>query len=107
MTYRVVIERKALKFLENVPKKDHLKIKEHIDLLAENSHPHGSIKLEGSDNIYRLRYGNYRSLYTVENEKLIVYVNEIGIQKIPTRDNLSESQLSGTATFSIKPNILC
>lgn len=81
MVFRIVIEKKALKFLATVPKKDYLKIRAHIDLLAENPHPQGSIKLQDSENIYRLRYGNYRILYTVESDKLVIYVVDVGNRK--------------------------
>ena len=78
MAYRIVIEKKALKFLAGVPKRDYLKIQEHINELAKDPHISGSIKLQGSINIYRYRYGNYRILYAVENEQLIIYIIEIG-----------------------------
>ena len=35
MAYRIVIEKKALKFLAGVPKRDYLKIQEHINELAK------------------------------------------------------------------------
>ncbi len=81
MAYRIVIEKKALKFLAAVPKRDYIKLQEHINELAEDPHTSGSIKLQGSKNIYRHRFGNYRILYTVENEQLIVYIIEIGNRK--------------------------
>lgn len=81
MTYQIVIEKKALKFLASVPKRDYLKIQKLIDELADDPHKSGSIKLKGSGNIYRDRYGNYRILYKVENLKLIIYIIEIGNRK--------------------------
>jgi mRNA interferase RelE/StbE len=48
MAYQIVIEKKASKFLESVPKKDYLKLREHIYQLAEDPHPSGSIKVQGS-----------------------------------------------------------
>ncbi len=72
MAYQIVIERKVLKFLAGIPKRDYLKLQEHINELAFNPHPPGSIKVQGSTNIYRHRYGNYRILYTIENNQLIV-----------------------------------
>lgn len=81
MTYRVLLQRKAEKFLARVPKRDYIKLRAHLDQLSKNPHPPGSIKLEGSENIYRLRYGNYRILYTVENDQLIIYIIEIAHRK--------------------------
>lgn len=81
MAYKVQLEKKALKFLINVPKKDYIKLREHIDQLAQDPHTPGSIKLAGSDSIYRLRFGNYRILYKVQNEEMIVFIIEIDHRK--------------------------
>lgn len=81
MAYQIVIEKKTVKFLASVPKRDYLKLQEHINEIAEDPYLSGSIKLQGSKNIYRYRYGNYRILYTVEKYRLIVYIIEIGDRK--------------------------
>ncbi len=81
MAYQIQIEKKALKFLSSVPKKDYIKLREHINQLAEDPHTPGSIKLLGSEDTYRLRYGNYRILYTVKNNEMLVSVIEIDHRK--------------------------
>lgn len=47
MKYDVEISESAEKFLEKVPKKDRLRIMEKIGILADDSMPLGSIKLQG------------------------------------------------------------
>ncbi len=81
MAYQIILRKKALKFLTNVPKRDYLKLRQHISDLADDPHPPGSIKLFGSVNEYRYRYGDYRILYTIEYLKLIVDVFDIGNRK--------------------------
>ncbi len=39
MAFRMVIEKKALKFLASVPKRDYIKLQEHINELAEDPPP--------------------------------------------------------------------
>jgi mRNA interferase RelE/StbE len=38
----------------------------------------GSEKLKGSDNAYRIRVGDYRLLYEIMDDELVVYVIETG-----------------------------
>jgi mRNA interferase RelE/StbE len=46
--------------------------------LAGDPHPPGSKKLEGAGDLYRIRVGDYRVLYTVEHDRLVVLVVDIG-----------------------------
>ena len=71
--YKVVIKRSAIKELEAIPKKELSRIMERIGTLAEDPRPEGSRKLSGEEK-YRIRQGNYRILYAVEDDILTVYV---------------------------------
>jgi mRNA interferase RelE/StbE len=46
--------------------------------LAEVPHPPGSKKLQGEDDLYRIRVGDYRILYRVEENRLIILVVDVG-----------------------------
>jgi len=46
--------------------------------LAENPRPHGVRKLAGVEGVYRVRVGNYRMIYRVEDDELLVLVLKIG-----------------------------
>lgn len=79
MKYEVEISESAEKFLEKVPKKDRLRIMEKIDALADDQMPSGSIKLQGQrPSLYRIRSGDYRVVYSIKKDVLIVLVVEIG-----------------------------
>lgn len=79
MKYEVEISESAEKFLEKVPKKDRMRILEKIDSLAIDSMPSGSIKLQGQrPTLYRIRSGDYRVVYSIKKDILVVLVVEIG-----------------------------
>jgi mRNA interferase RelE/StbE len=75
--YSVRIKRSAAKELEAVPAKDRRRIVSRIEGLATDPRPPGSEKLSGEDK-YRLRQGNYRILYEIVDQELIVIVVRIG-----------------------------
>ncbi|MBX3739382.1 MAG: type II toxin-antitoxin system RelE/ParE family toxin [Akkermansiaceae bacterium] len=49
--------------------------------LADDPHPPGSLKLAGDENAYRIRVGDYRIIYEIRNEVLVVLVVKIGHRK--------------------------
>ena len=82
MTYIVTIRKQAIKELERLPKKDTQQISKAIDELSGNPRPNGCKKLKGeSEYIWRIRVGNYRVLYTIEDRVKIVEVRKIGHRK--------------------------
>lgn len=82
MNYRITIRKQALKELEHLPKKDNQQISKVIDGLKDNPRPQGCKKLKGeTEYMWRIRVGNYRVLYTIEDEIKIVEVRKIGHRK--------------------------
>jgi mRNA interferase RelE/StbE len=75
--YRITIKRSAAKELEDIPKKDLQRIVKRIRSLAENPRPHGSQKLSHKEQ-YRIRQGDYRIVYSIEDEELLVDIVKIG-----------------------------
>ncbi len=73
--YRIIIKKKAKKFIEKLPMPDRKRIVEAIEQL-----PNGNdIKqMKGHDELLRLRIGEYRIIYTVDNGELTVYVIDAG-----------------------------
>ena len=69
--YKIIIKKKAKKFIDKLPMPTKKRIIEAINLL-----PYGSdIKqMKGHDDLFRLRVGDYRIIYTVDNGELTVYV---------------------------------
>lgn len=78
--YKIEIKKSAVKELESIPSKDLQKIIKKIELLSKNPRPNGSIKMSGKDH-YRIRQGNYRILYSIEDDVLTVFVVKVGHRK--------------------------
>ena len=76
-SYRIVVKKSVSKDLKKIPKKDVLRILEAIKSLAQDPRPPQSKKLSGQER-YRLRQGNYRILYSIEDEQLVVQVVRAG-----------------------------
>jgi mRNA interferase RelE/StbE len=88
-SYKVVIKRSAAKELEDVPgKKDRERIVRRIEALASNPRPPGVEKLSGTAEKYRIRQGNFRIVYEIRDDVLVVTVIRIA----DCKDVLSEGQ---------------
>lgn len=81
-SYRILIKRSAAKELEAIAgKKDRERITQRILALAENPRPVGVEKLSGTNEKYRIRQGDIRILYEIQDDALVVYVVRIGDRK--------------------------
>ncbi|MDC0977691.1 type II toxin-antitoxin system RelE/ParE family toxin [bacterium] len=72
--YELFITKKATKEAVKIPKNYLLRINKLIKKLIYNPFPQGVKKLVGSEKNYRIRIGDYRVIYTVE-EKTIKIVS--------------------------------
>ena len=73
--YQIIIKKKAKKFIDSLPVNERRRVVAAIELL-----PNGEDikKLKGHDKLLRLRVGEYRIIYTMDNGELIVYVIDAG-----------------------------
>ena len=78
--YRIELKKSVLKDFDSLSKKDLQRILVAIELLADDPRPPQSKKLSGMDQ-YRLRQGNYRILYSIKHDLLIVFVVAVGHRK--------------------------
>ena len=76
-SYKVLITRSASKEIEAVPIRDRRCIIEKIRGLGDDPRPMGVEKLSGDDK-YRLRQGDFRILYEIQDRELIVTIVRIG-----------------------------
>ncbi|QSV64368.1 MAG: type II toxin-antitoxin system RelE/ParE family toxin [Dolichospermum sp. DL01] len=72
MTYEIIITKTIQKQLDNLPNNIQERVYEKIAQLAEEPRPDGVVKLKGYDNEYRIRIGDYRLVYEIRDEQLIV-----------------------------------
>jgi mRNA interferase RelE/StbE len=78
-SYSVRIKASAAKELEAIgSNKDRQRVAQAIQGLAHDPRPIGCVKLSGRTNLYRIRSGDYRVLYSIEDEILVILVIKIG-----------------------------
>ncbi len=76
-SYKVLVTRSAKKELKRLSKKDTKRIAVALQNLAIEPRPKACLKLKGYDNLWRLRSGNFRIIYSIKDQILIVEVLEI------------------------------
>lgn len=76
--YRIEFRQAARRALADLPAAAQRRLDAAILALAEDPRPRGSKKLAGEDNLWRIRVGLYRVVYTVKDDVLIVLVLKIG-----------------------------
>lgn len=75
--WEVLIHRRAEKRLKRLHGSILARIREAINALAFDAHPNGSKKLIGHENFYRIRVGDWRIIYAIEDDKLIILVLDV------------------------------
>lgn len=78
--YNIFFKRSVEKDFESIPKKDLKRILDRIEMLAEDPRPSGSEKLTGQER-YRVRQGQYRIVYSIQDKELTVWVVKVGHRK--------------------------
>ena len=76
-SYRLLLKKSAERELRKIPKADLQRITERIKELAAIPRPSGIEKLTGQDS-YRIRQGDYRIVYTVDDDHRLIEIIKIG-----------------------------
>jgi mRNA interferase RelE/StbE len=79
--YKLEISRTAEKQLKKLPRDDQRRVVTATLELPNEPFPKGSRKLSGYDDVFRIRVGRYRILYSVAEKKLIIIVLKVGHRK--------------------------
>lgn len=78
MRFQIELTRAARRGVNSLPNNVLKRVDSCILDLAENPYPKGAKKLEGVDGLWRVRVGDYRIIYRVEVERLVVLVVKVG-----------------------------
>lgn len=78
MRYRIDLTRRAAKALDAIDKPHRRRVMAVIDRLMDEPRPPQSVKLSGRDDEWRVRAGDYRVVYEVQDDRLLVLVIELG-----------------------------
>ncbi|MBN2610901.1 MAG: type II toxin-antitoxin system RelE/ParE family toxin [Bacteroidales bacterium] len=79
--YKLTIKKSAFKEINSLPKKVLSNVVEVIDNLAENPRPEGCTKLKGKEKLWRVRTGDYRIVYSIDDKIEIVEINRVRHRK--------------------------
>jgi mRNA interferase RelE/StbE len=78
--YEILFKESVYKELQSIPKADLKKILSKIERLSDDPRPIGSQKLTGFE-LYRVRQGQYRIVYSIKDIELFVHVVKVGHRK--------------------------
>lgn len=78
--YELFFRESVWKELKKIPKADLKKILSRIEQLGNDPRPMGCEKLTGHE-LYRIRQGNYRIVYSIQDNELTVWVVKVGHRK--------------------------
>ena len=81
MKFSVEFRPAALKSIRRFPKKDLLRIKKKIDDLAGNLPDPNTTKMKGANSFHKIRSGDYRIIYEIHDDRLVILVVKIGHRK--------------------------
>ena len=81
MKYRIEFKSSAAKALKKIPKSDQKRIRDRIDSLSENLPDPTTTKMKGDNPFHRIRVGNYRIIYEIHGDILVIMVLKIGHRK--------------------------
>ncbi|NJL56102.1 type II toxin-antitoxin system RelE/ParE family toxin [bacterium] len=72
MSYSIVVPKSVQKQLDRLPEQVYQRILKKIRILAEDPRPAGSLKLKGVESEYRIRIGDYRLRYKVDDDDRVI-----------------------------------
>jgi len=84
--YSIFYKKSVEKDLRKLPKSVLTAVIKKIQTLAKDPQPNGSVKLRGSSNLYRVRHSDYRIIYSINGDELVILVIKVAHRKDVYRD---------------------
>jgi mRNA interferase RelE/StbE len=78
LRYTISYKPSAAKAFAKIHPQDRRRVKDTIESLAENPRPPQGVQLVGGDGEWRVRAGDYRIIYDIEDHRLVILVLRIG-----------------------------
>jgi mRNA interferase RelE/StbE len=75
--YELVVRPSVYRDVKGIPPRELKRILERMEALRVDPHPANSVKLSGQES-YRIRQGNYRIIYEIEDARRVVVVSKVG-----------------------------
>lgn len=84
--YKLVFKSSVEKDLRPIPKATISRILSRVAKLQEEPRTRGTVKLSGAEKLYRIRVGNYRVIYEIDDEKELIIVQYVRHRQEAYRD---------------------
>ena len=81
MAYRIEVTPRARKDLRALPARERKRVAHQIEALKTDPRPTGCKKLKGREDFYRVRVGDYRVVYQIKDEVLLILIVRVGDRK--------------------------
>jgi len=81
LSYQIEIKNSAAKSLKKIPKADRIRISQKIDSFVENLPTPETTKMKGDNPFHKVRVGDCRIVYEIQEEVLVILVVKIGHRK--------------------------
>jgi len=81
LSYKIEVKKSAAKDLKKIPKADRKRIVDKIDSLAENPPLKETTKMKGNNPFHKIRVGDYRIVYEIQEDVLLILIIKIGHRK--------------------------
>jgi mRNA interferase RelE/StbE len=81
MAYIIKFRPSVEKSLRTLPQKELIRIKRKIEALAEDLPDPSITKMKGNNNFHKIRVGDYRIIYEIHNDTLMILVAKVGYRK--------------------------
>lgn len=81
MQYSIEFRPAVLKSMKSFPKRDLVRIKKKIENLASNLPSPNTTKMKGDNSFHKVRSGDYRIIYEIHGDRLVILIVKIGHRK--------------------------
>jgi mRNA interferase RelE/StbE len=81
MLYSIELRPAVLKSLKRFPRRDLVKIKKKIEELGSNLPTPNTTKMKGDNSFHKVRSGDYRIIYEIHDDRLVILIVKIGHRK--------------------------
>lgn len=76
-SYRIEVSATAERQIKKLGREDQIRVVRAVQALANEPRPSGCRKLQGYDDVYRIRIGRYRALYSIDGRRVIITVLKV------------------------------
>ena len=84
-SYRIEVSATAERQIKKLGREDQIRVIRAVQTLANEPRPSGCRKLQGYDDVYRIRIGRYRALYSIDGRRVIITVLKVAHRRVVYR----------------------